>query len=92
MSDEPKKLQYEPPRIADLSSRGVEGELQGYCDDGPYPYFSCVSGPSYNSSCTDGGNVDSSVCTDGAVHIFPACDTGSSAITGCVSGQNQNFG
>jgi len=83
---------YEPPRARDLSGLGVVGQLPlGECTTGAFPYTNCLAGPGFFSPCTEGATADTSRCSNGTFHNQPTCAQGRSAVTICLSGQQQNF-
>jgi len=83
---------YQPPRARDLSAFSASGLVPlGLCDNGPFPYYDCVTGPVFAEECVGGSNVDTSECITGNIHTWSACKDGGAAITGCTSGSGQNF-
>lgn len=93
MSGKTKKPNYEKPFFRDLSELAVKGQVspEGQCMTGPTPYYNCSNGSGFIGACASGGTPDTSKCEAGAFHTQPACDSGSSAATICISGAGQNF-
>lgn len=85
---------YEPPRALDLAALSARGQVTpaGQCQNGPAPYYSCVSGSRFpNFVCTTGAAPDTSACSAGTFHAQPTCDQGLSAATVCLSGSGQQW-
>jgi hypothetical protein len=93
MTENKRRRLYQPPRSVALAGQSARGEAEplGVCQVGPRPYFNCLTGPGFVGACGTGTLPDTSACNAGAIHTFPACKSGGSAFTGCLSGSGQNF-
>ena len=91
----PKKPVYEKPMIRDMfayTAQGQTNDPHGQCVSGPQPYYTCVNGTAFVGACNPtGATPDTSACGTGGFHTYPACKTGASASTTCISGAHQNF-
>lgn len=83
---EKEKPVYEPPLARDLSEECAAGaDLITACTVGPAPTAGCQFGSAFGSSGCSFGNKPSG-CAGGSMPDSPFCRTGSSAISGCITG------
>lgn len=93
MSKSRTNRKYESPRGINLNefsgTASGQDHALGVCKSGQNPFYNCVAGPDFLGQCETGATPDTSACSGGGYHLSPACDTGSSAATICISGNGQ---